>query len=407
MIGTFELFYPIVMSLIWIIGALFYEIYSIYQVKQSRKICKSQLDPSVDIFMSCYNEETVLGDAVKSLEQLEYSNYSLILIDDLSTDHTLSIMRDLEQKYSNIKIIASNENKGKASELNAALSKSTAKYILCVDADSIFDKSSLSHLVNFLELNPKCGAVTGRPMVKNTRTILGKLQFLEYYMNIDFIKRAQFLLTNRILTISGVLTLFRRNALENVHGWNPSAMTEDIDITWRLYQQKWLCGYEPHAICHIFVPETISGFLNQRKRWAWGGVEVLRKRMNRLFRISWGEGLLTLDVILSYVWIFLVSISFLQFFFTYLFQHNLGLRLDVITIYFGSTLLFYFISRLINSKNKLLHVPWGIFWLLPVYFYLYWLYNIIVTFMAFYHLFDNIKYAAWGESDRGNIQHYD
>lgn len=401
MIGTFELFYPVTMSLIWIIGTLFYEIYNLQKFKKPRKF-KYQSNPSVDIFMSCYNEENVLIDAVNSLEQLEYSNYSLILIDDLSTDNTLPVMKQLKQKYSNIKIIASNENKGKAAELNTALSTSTAKYILCVDADSIFEKSALSHLINFLESHTSYGAVTGRPMVKNTKTILGKLQFLEYYMNIDFIKRSQFLFTNRILTVSGVLTLFRKKALKEINGWNPSAMTEDIDITWRLYQKKWYCGYEPHAICHIFVPETVSGFLNQRKRWSWGGVEVLRKRFNRLFKISWGEGLLTLDEILSYTWIFLVSFSFIQFFFTYLFQHDLGLRLDVIAIYFGSTLLFYFISRLINFKNKLLNIPRGTFWLLPVYFYLYWLYNIIVTFLVFYHLFDNIKYAVWGESDRGN-----
>lgn len=404
MIGTFELFYPVIMSLIWIIGTLFYEIYNIHQMNQAKKIVNINRAPSVDIFMSCYNEEGVLINAVNTLEQLDYANFSLILIDDQSTDNTLLIMKKLKQKYSNIRVIASNENKGKASELNTALAESTAKYILCVDADSIFERSVLSYLVNFLELNPKCGAVTGRPMVKNHRSVLGKLQFLEYYMNIDFIKRAQFLLTNRILTVSGVLTLFRKKALDEVGGWNPSAMTEDIDITWRLYQKKWFCGYEPHAICHIFVPETISGFLNQRKRWAWGGVEVLRKRIDKLFKISWGEGLLTLDVILSYIWIFLVSFSFIRFFFTYLFQHNLGLRLDIIVIYFGSTLLFYFISRLINSKNELLKVPRGAFWLLPVYFYLYWLYNIVVTFIAFYHLFDSIKYAAWGESDRGKAK---
>lgn len=401
MIGTFELFYPVIMSLIWIIGTLFYEAYSFHQSNHSIKTCKYQPDPSVDIFMSCYNEEFVLTDAVKSLENLDYSNYSIILIDDLSTDRTLSIMKKLEREFSNIKVIASNKNMGKASELNYALSKSSAEYILCVDADSIFDKSSLSYLVNFLEINSQCGAVTGRPMVKNTKTILGKLQFLEYYMNIDFIKRSQFLLTNHILTVSGVLTLFRRKALQDVHGWDPSAMTEDINITWRLYQQKWTCGYEPHAICHIFVPESISEFLNQRKRWAWGGVEVLRKRISKLFKISWGEGLLTLDIILSYIWIFLISFSFIQLIFTYLFQHNLGLRLDVIVIYFGSTLLFYFISKLINFRNKLINVPLGLFWLLPIYFYLYWLYTIIVTFTAFYHLFDNIKLAAWGESDRG------
>ncbi|WP_334263787.1 glycosyltransferase family 2 protein [Lactiplantibacillus plantarum] len=403
MLGKFELFYPIIMSLVWIIGTMFYELLIKYQTNKNESVSVHEQEPTVDIFMSCYNEADVLETAVQSLESLDYENFSLILIDDHSSDDTLRIMRQLANDYSNIKIIVSDRNQGKAEELNKALSTSRADYILCVDADAIFDQQCLQLMVQFLENNQDCGAVTGRPLVKNTTTALGKLQYLEYFMNIDFIKRAEFLLTQRILTVSGVLTLFRRKALVDVAGWNPAAMTEDIDITWRLYRQKWACGYEPRALCHIFVPESILGFLKQRTRWARGGAEVFYNRIKYLHEMSWGEWLLTLDIMFSYGWLFLLSFSLIRFVFQYVFDHHLGLRLDIIILYFGLTLLFYLAARILNFRRLLINSSVRRFLLLPIYFYLYWSYNLVVTFIAFYHLFDRAQYAAWGDSDRGGV----
>ncbi|WP_367376881.1 glycosyltransferase family 2 protein [Lactiplantibacillus plantarum] len=121
MLGKFELFYPIIMSLVWIIGTMFYELLIKYQTNKNESVSVHEQEPTVDIFMSCYNEADVLETAVQSLESLDYENFSLILIDDHSSDDTLRIMRQLANDYSNIKIIVSDRNQGKAEELNKAL----------------------------------------------------------------------------------------------------------------------------------------------------------------------------------------------------------------------------------------------------------------------------------------------
>lgn len=214
MLGAFELYYPVVMSLVWIIGSIFYIL-----VKKKPKPVRKEMQPSVEILMSCFNEEQVLEACVKTLVDLDYENYTITLIDDKSTDNTVGVMRKLRDKYPQVKVIESQENLGKAEELNRGLEQSRADYILCVDADAIFDQHALSHLVATMENNRKLGAVTGRPIVKNTKTVIGKLQYLEYIMNIDFIKRAQDMLSNNILTVSGVIVLYRREALLDIKGW--------------------------------------------------------------------------------------------------------------------------------------------------------------------------------------------
>ena len=399
MLGAFELYYPVVMSLVWIIGSIFYIL-----VKKKPKPVRKEMQPSVEILMSCFNEEQVLEACVKTLVDLDYENYTITLIDDKSTDNTVGVMRKLRDKYPQVKVIESQENLGKAEELNRGLEQSRADYILCVDADAIFDQHALSHLVATMEDNRKLGAVTGRPIVKNTKTVIGKLQYLEYIMNIDFIKRAQDMLSNNILTVSGVIVLYRREALLDIKGWNTEVLTEDIDATWRLYRADWNVGYQPEALCYIYVPETIRGFIKQRTRWARGGIEVFLNRFKEIPQLTLGRQFLSLDIIFSYAWVFAVTFSTICLGFEFVFLKNLMLRLDILVIYYATTLMFYLASRIVNFKHDFIRYPHSFFLYLPVFFYAYWLNNIVVVFSAFYHMFDRSKYAAWGDSDRGTIE---
>lgn len=401
MIGGFELYYPIIMSFVWMIGAILFNYCTHTFIKHYPR--KQEDGPSVEVFMSCYNEEAVLERSVETLEELTYKNYRVVLIDDKSSDHTLQIMHSLAQRYSNIVIKAQKRNMGKAAALNRALSESHAEFILCVDADTIFKPDSLSYLVASLDADPRIAAVTGRPIVKNISTLMGKLQFLEYILNIDMIKRSQSFFLGHIMTVSGVLTLFRRSALEKVNGWSTEAMTEDIDVTWRLYDKGYYCIYQPWALCQIYVPETIRGFVKQRIRWGRGGLEVLRKHFTQIPNLSWGQRFLALDMCCSYTWVFFVSFAIPKIFFEFILMHNMRINMGALIAYYGVTVLFYGCSKLFN--HKIHYIQYTNYWLfLPFFFYAYWLNNIVVVFAAFYHLFDSVKFAAWGASDRGQIK---
>lgn len=398
MIGAFEMYYPVVMSFIWIIGTLFFQ-YTEHRIKKHGHTLEDP--PAVDVFVACYNEEDTIAETVDSLEQQTYSNMQIVLIDDKSSDNTLQILYQLKQKYENITVIAQKQNQGKAMALNTAMKQSKAKYILCTDADATFEPEALLHLVETCERDPKYAAVTGRPLIKNVTNIITALQFLEYLTNIDFIKRSQSFFTSRLYTVSGVLTLFRTSAVRDVGGWDQQAMTEDIDVTWRLYEKGYLVKYQPQSICYIYGPGTVRGFVHQRIRWARGGIEVFTKHFKKIPQMAWSQRLLAVDMSASYFWIFSVSFSFVIIFFQYIFEKNLTLNIDIMITYYLITLVFYTIARILNYGDSRIKYPFKIMLCLPLFFYFYWLNNIIVTFVGFYHVFDTMQFAAWGDSDRG------
>jgi len=70
---------------------------------------------------------------------------------------------------------------------------------------------------------------------------------------------------------------FRKKALLDVGPFDPSMATEDIDMSWRLQKRFWDIRYEPKALVWMQVPETFLGLWRQRRRWAVGLGQVLRR----------------------------------------------------------------------------------------------------------------------------------
>jgi biofilm PGA synthesis N-glycosyltransferase PgaC len=173
-----------------------------------------------------------------------------------------------------IRVIHQARNQGKAVGLNTAAMMARHDYFLCVDGDSIVDPHCLHWMMRQLISSPRVGAVTGNPRIRTRSTLIGRIQVGEFSSIIGLIKRAQ-RTYGKIFTVSGVMVCFRRAALHNAGYWNPDALTEDIDISWRLQMRHWDVRFEPNALCWILMPETFGGLWRQRLRWAMGGTQVL------------------------------------------------------------------------------------------------------------------------------------
>lgn len=80
---------------------------------------------------------------------------------------------------------------------------------MCLDADTIVDQDAPYYMIENFKHDPKLGAVTGNPRIRNKSSILGKIQTIEYASLIGCIKRSQ-TLAGAVNTISGVFTLFKK-----------------------------------------------------------------------------------------------------------------------------------------------------------------------------------------------------
>ena len=281
--SAYSYYYPLFMAYLWMTGAVFYY----YRYERPPKSHRDLPDagpetppplaeyPLVTIIVPCHNEGRDIEDTVEYLLASTYPNFDILLVDDGSADETRSILDGIAALHPVVRVIHCAHNQGKAVALTTASLMTPAQYLCCIDADALLDPEALSWLmVHFL--NPRVGAVTGNPRVRNRSTLLGRLQVGEFSSIVGLIKRAQ-RTYGRIFTVSGVVACFRKAALHDVGYWSPDMLTEDIDISWKLQIRHWDVRFEPKAHCWILAPETLGGLWKQRLRWAMGGIQVMTK----------------------------------------------------------------------------------------------------------------------------------
>jgi len=400
LMNDFVIGYPILVAAIWIIGCLYF---GIYQRSQVRPELTPATAPLVSILVPAHNEQDTLKGAVASIAALHYHNFEIVLIDDKSSDATLSIMYALQQQYVDrfvIKVVPVEVNQGKANALNQGLKVAKGTYILGIDSDSILDYQSLTELVKTLNSDAKIGAVAGKPVVRNRTTILGRLQLLEYIGVIDIIKKAQAFLTGRITTVSGVIVAFRRSALESVGGWNAAVMTEDIDITWRMYRHHWQVRYEPRAICWILVPESIRNLVRQRQRWSRGGLEVLVGNRDVLAHGRWSQRALLYETVISNIWAICTSLSLISWGLNLAMVHSVQLDGDILLILLIISFTQFGIG--FKASQAAAYLQWRDLLLIPVYILYYWMINLISCIAAIISfVLDPDRIGTWTSPDRG------
>ncbi len=107
--------------------------------------------------MSAYNSENFINDAIESVLNQTYKDFEFIIVDDGSTDKTLSIIKRFKDKR--IKLIQNSRNEGLTKSLNIGLEAAEGKYVARMDADDICNPDRLFLQINFLKKNPNIGVL--------------------------------------------------------------------------------------------------------------------------------------------------------------------------------------------------------------------------------------------------------
>lgn len=250
---------------------------------------KSGYFPFVSILVPVYNEEKVVTESIKSLLNLDYNNYEIIIINDGSTDKTKEAAEKLvgfqKGKYSEIKISLINKpNEGKARALNAGISLSKAEIILCMDGDSQLSPDSVKLAVRHFT-NPEIGAVAGNVKVLNRGKLFTDLQALEYIEGLNMARSAQSYV-RLVNIIPGPIGFFRKKAIEESGFYSSETFAEDADLTLKILANGWKIYYEPKSISYTEAPAKLQQLLKQRYRWTRGIIQSIRKHKSLMINPS-------------------------------------------------------------------------------------------------------------------------
>lgn len=273
-VGNFIFGYPLFMSIAWSVGGIYYFLSREVRLKYDELPELTRM-PLVSILIPARNEEACIERTITQLTKNLYPNLEVIVVNDASTDETFNILERISKTFTKLRILDLKTNMGKANGLNYAFLMSKGEIVVTIDADCLLDPHAIYHMVHHFNESPKTGAVTGNPRVLNRTNLVSQIQAAEYSSVIGLIKRAESIV-GRLFTVSGVIVAFRKKALHDIGLWHTNMATDDIDITWRLQKNDWTVKYEARSLCWILVPEKVRLLWTQRKRWAQGGVEVLR-----------------------------------------------------------------------------------------------------------------------------------
>jgi cellulose synthase/poly-beta-1,6-N-acetylglucosamine synthase-like glycosyltransferase len=274
------------------------------------QLSTSHLTPPISIVIPAYNEEPVIVNSVSTALEVTYPEFEIIVVNDGSTDRTLRklietfelegserpyraalpsnyVRRVYQSKiYPNL-FVMDKENGGKADALNAGVNLSRYRYVCNTDADTLFEKESLLHIVRPVARDPRrVVAVGGQVRVGNgflvqggeivsrglPKQLLPLLQIIEY-MRTFLGNRVGWSSLNAMLLISGAFGFWRRDLLISVGGFNRDITGEDLELTMRFHRvlrarnEEYQVASLPDPVCWTEAPQDLRSYYQQRNRW--------------------------------------------------------------------------------------------------------------------------------------------
>ncbi|MEM5791084.1 MAG: glycosyltransferase [Candidatus Aenigmatarchaeota archaeon] len=255
-------------SCVYFLVAISTIIFKIEKRKFSKPKDKSW--PFVSIQIPVYNDP-VAKRCIEKCLKFDYpkDKFEIIVADDSTDELTIKIL-DQCKKYKNVKIVRRDTRKGfKAGALNNALKYTKGEIIVVFDSDFVPPKNFLKRIVT--------------PFLKDEKIAIvqSKMGFLNYDQNI-ITKFASSLLAiyyncwinlkNKFETVffCGSGGAIKKEVLLKVNGWNEENVTEDTDLSIKILEAGYKHIYLPNLKVSGEVPFTLTSFLKQQMRWAYG-----------------------------------------------------------------------------------------------------------------------------------------
>ncbi len=282
--------------------------------KEKRQADALQFEyPKVTILIPAHNEEKVIRYTLDAMTKLEYpaERLDILVINDGSSDGTAAIVREFTARDTRVRLYdvpRGEGGKGKSRALNLGLRETDADFIAVYDADNTPHPSAIRYLMAQLLMDPTLGAVLGK-----FRTINKDRNLLTRFINIETLSFQNMLQAGRwrlfkIATLPGTNLIIRRELLTKLGGWDEDAITEDSELSIRIYMQGYRIKFIPYSVTYEQEPESWRVWIKQRTRWVRGNNYVGKKFLREVPAFKNKFLAVELLYLLSLYYVFLVAI---------------------------------------------------------------------------------------------------
>ena len=249
--------------------------------------------PKVSIHIpACCEPPEMLKATLDAIARLDYPNLECVLVINNTPDPALwqpveEHCRALGERFKFVRVENLAGFKAGALRLALAHAASDAEIIGIIDADYVVDADWLKDLVPQFA-DPQVGLVqTPQDHRDGDRSVMHRAMNAEYagFFDIGMVQRNEF---NAII-VHGTMCLIRRAALDSAGGWSSDTIVEDSDLGLAILEHGWLAHYTNRRYGYGLLPDTFESYKRQRQRWAFGGLQLMRKHWRHL--LPWTESL--------------------------------------------------------------------------------------------------------------------
>ena len=272
----------------------------------------SSLKLPVSIILPAHNEEDWISDSLRSLLNINYPEFEIIVVNDGSTDGTFDILNKIlklkpvdamyikhykdgrlrgvlkSELYPNVTVVDKDSGNKKAGAVNAGLNIAKHEYICVMDADTVLERDALLKVMAQVEKEPDkiIGVGSYFGLINGFKIKNGTIMDRSYsynpivaYQNIEYIRsfignRLAWSRYNAMPNVAGGFGVWRKDILYELGGFSAEFTCEDIELTFRAHdyivknKEK---GYRivmlPFYVGWTEGPDNISALLMQRNRW--------------------------------------------------------------------------------------------------------------------------------------------
>ena len=196
----------------------------------------------ISVIIAAYNAEEYLSETMDSifLQTMDNSDYEVIVVNDGSSDNTLSILNSYKANYSNLTII-DKENGGPSFARNAGLDIAKGEYIFFFDADDILELDALTSMYDAAS-EKQADLLIGKYDIFNRHTTI-EIHNLDDLIELEEIEKYN---TDILWTFSLSNKLFKRSLIEEYNlRLPPISYSEDgAFLTQFLYRCSKIIGLD-------------------------------------------------------------------------------------------------------------------------------------------------------------------
>ena len=229
----------------------------------------------VSIVVNVYNEENNIAEFLDSLVELTFKDFELIVVDDGSTDSTMTIIDRYRDKL-DIRTI-SLDHVGLRNARNKGVRSSDKEIVITLDADEIIDKHCIERLVESFK-DVKVGAVGGFTDVYGSnwlsrgRRTLNKMVFL--------LEKKR----SRIKRAYGGCSAYRRKVIEELGGLRIDNVVGDTDIAIKMHEAGFIVMLRDDAVVYHKEPESLLATMQRELKQGQNSLNFYLEYKKRLLQ---------------------------------------------------------------------------------------------------------------------------